>query len=231
MTRDHTAIEELLAARSLGGLDTDDLTTLEAELASHGECAECRRIQSGFDEVAGRLAFALDPVPLTSLTADEVLARVGGRGTPDGRQARPRRNDPWRAVAAVAAAIVLVVVTATVLRTRSAEVTLAAGQTFTTFEGPEGGGTLTLAYTPGRTGAFFWGSGLPDPGTGKVYEIWTIRGETPISGGCVRPATGGRLALFVDTDLDEADLMAVTVEDEACPEAPTTGPLYLAEIV
>jgi hypothetical protein len=92
-------------------------------------------------------------------------------------------------------------------------------QRVVTFDG-EGDAELAMAYVPGQSGAVFWGDDLPDPGAGQTYEIWMIQGETPVSGGCVTP-TDGRVALFVDANVSEAELMAVTLEPEVCPDAPT----------
>ena len=61
MTRDHRLIDELLAVRALDGLDEDDAARLDRELASHGDCAECRRLEAEHLEVAGMLPLALDP--------------------------------------------------------------------------------------------------------------------------------------------------------------------------
>ena len=76
MTRDHTTIEELLAVQALGGLDGDDVQTLAAERASHGDCEECARLEAEFSETAGRLAFSLEPVPVDDAMADRILADV-----------------------------------------------------------------------------------------------------------------------------------------------------------
>ena len=84
MTRDHALIDELLAVRALGGLDEDDAAVLERELAAHGDCAECRRLEAEHTEVAGMLALALDPVR---------WARTWRTGSsPDGRRPRPGRR-------------------------------------------------------------------------------------------------------------------------------------------
>jgi anti-sigma-K factor RskA len=225
MRRDHAAIEELLAVRALGGLDGDDAAALDELLASHGDCAECRRIRRDFEDVAGTLALSLDPVPLPSAVGERILAGTTRAATPP-----PRRGSPRWAMVAAAATLAVVVAAAGFLRPEPTEVTLAAGQTFTTFEGPPGGGTLTLAHTPGRPGAFFWGDDLPDPGRDRVFEIWMIRGDVPVSGGCVAPRPDGRLALYVDASLDDADVMAVTIEDASCPEAPTDDPVFVARL-
>jgi hypothetical protein len=86
-----------------------------------------------------------------------------------------------------------------------------------------------MAFTPGEPGAVFWGAGLPDPGTDRVYEIWMIEGDAAVSGGCVSPVDGV-VALSVDADIGTAETMAVTEESADCPSAPTTDPIMLADL-
>lgn len=237
MTRDHAAIEELLAVRALGGLDGEDAAELDRLLGAHGECPECRRLDAGFEEVAGRLAFALAPVAMPATIVDAIVATeqapsasAGSASPPPAeRRAPATRGRRGIAALAIAATLAAVVVAAGIVRSRPTPVTLAAGQTFTTFDAPDGSGGLTLAHTPGDAGAFVWGHDLLDPGEGRVYEIWMIQDGTPISGGCAAP-TDGRLALYLDARLDDAQVMAVTFEDPSCPSAPTTEPVYVAEL-
>jgi hypothetical protein len=214
MNRDHTVIEELLAVRALGGLDGDDVQLLERELASHGDCAECRRLEAAYEETAGHLAFALDPAPV-STDAAAVIA------------ARPGRNRPWLVFATVAAALVLVLVAVAVLGPRTIGVHPATQQTVVHFTGSAG--ELAMAYVPGQPGAILVGTGFDDPGPDKVYEVWMITGQTPTSGGCVRPHDGS-IATTVNGDVSGADLMAVTVEPASCPSQPTSQPVLTAPL-
>jgi hypothetical protein len=239
MTRDHSLIEELMAADALGGLDDDDRALLERERASHGDCAECREIASGFAEAAGRLGFVLTPEPVDETMADRILASsrttAEGPGSSDAapvvdlgarRAERSRRWGPLLAVAAVLAAAILAVAT---IRPSTTSVSQAStSQRIVAFSGqPEG--SLAMAFTPGEPGAVFWGAGLPDPGTDRVYEIWMIEGDTAVSGGCVTPVDGV-IALSVDADIGTAETMAVTEESADCPSAPTTDPIMLADL-
>ena len=42
--------------------------------------------------------------------------------------------------------------------------------------------------------------------------------------------TSGAGAAFLDADVSQAEVMAVTVESSACPDAPTTDPIFTAEL-
>jgi anti-sigma-K factor RskA len=214
MNRDHAVIEELLAVRALGGLDGDDLQLLERELASHGDCEECRRLEAAYEETAGLLAFALDPAPVSTPAADVIAAR-------------PARGRPWRVLATVAAALVLVIVAVAVLGPRTIGVHPSTQQTVVHFTGSAG--ELAMAYVPGQPGAILLGTGFDDPGPDKVYEVWMITGQTPTSGGCVRPHDG-EIATAVHGDVNGADLMAVTVEPASCPSQPTSQPVLTAPL-
>jgi hypothetical protein len=239
MTRDHAAIEELLAVRSLGGLDGDDVERLERELASHGECDECRRLTDELDETAGRIGFSLEPTPVDLEQADEILRRVNHPATqevgPTPRAPsidelgvrRARRGRTWPALAAAAVAFVLVVSGVAILGPlRSTGLTVTTDQAVVGFSGDEG--VLAMAYQPGKPGALFIGSGFADPGPDKVFEIWMLQGETAVSGGCVRPHDGSIVA-FVDADLGGTDRMAVTVEPDSCPSQPTSAPILVSD--
>jgi hypothetical protein len=225
--RDHSAIEELLAARALGGLDAGDDIELTRLMAEHGpDCEECRRLQDGFDETAGLLGFALDPVPVDPRIAERIVAQP--RPRPVRELPRQRRGRGWPALVAVAAAIVLVLATIAVFRPRTQTV---AGVSFTqqviTFDG--GSGEVAMAYSPGEPGALIVGRDLPPPGTDRTYEIWAITGTTAVSAGCVSPSDG-RLATFTNLDVSTSDVMAITVESSSCPSQPTTQPVYTATL-
>lgn len=240
MTRDHALIEELLSIHALGGLDGADVERLERERAAHGDCEECRRLEAGFGETAGWLASALDPEPVDAAMADRILG-VDRPSTPPapvpappddlGKRRRRSGERRWRAVAGIAAAmLVLVGAFAVITRHSPTAPTLRSDQRVVRFTAPPGStAQLSIAYTPGRSGAVLWGTGMPDPGRGKVYEIWTITRDNAVSGGCVRP-TDGAVAAYVHVDVGSADQMAVTLESASCPGSPTTAPVMTASL-
>ena len=234
MILDHAVIDEMLAIRSLGGLDEDDAALLEHELASHGDCDECRRLEAAHAEVAGMLAFALDPRPVDEGMTDRILAheqekeqrpdRAAAAQADELSRRRDARLGRWQAAFGVAAAITLVL--AFVLATRPDGGIKVPG-TIVAFNGAPG--ELAMAYSPGERSALVWGTGLPDPGTGKVYELWMFENGNPVRAACLTP-TDGAVAASLDADLSSAELMAVTVESNECPSAPTTDPIFTADL-
>jgi hypothetical protein len=240
MMRDHTLIEELLSVRALDGLDGDDLALLDDRRREHGDCVECLRLEAGFNEVAGLLGLSLGPVPVDLGMADEIMSRAGSAPAsvvgiapaPPGDGLAPRRARRRRLVAVIAAAAAALVAITAVVVIRPERTTpslrVSSDQRIVRFSGAAGA-SLAMAYTPGEPGVVMWGSGLPDPGPGKVYELWTIRGGTPTSAGCAEPADG-QIGVGLPASPVAGDLMAVTVESTACPSAPTTTPILTAQL-
>lgn len=235
---DHELIEELTSARALGALEPEDAAALQAEKASHGpDCAECRRLAAEAEEVAGRLAFAVDPVPLPEGFEDRVVAaataeRAALRPPSEGdrRTGRPPGGMRLRPLVAIAASIVLFVAgwLASDLLGEDAGQIL-PGARVVAFQG-EIDGRMAVAYTPGEPGVYVVGSDLEAPAADEVYELWMIRDGTPIPGACFRPGQDGSLFRFVDAEVENADTMAVTIEPSECSTQPTSDPILIAEI-
>jgi hypothetical protein len=232
MTLDHSLIEELMAADALGGLDPDDRELLSRERASHGSCEECARIEASFAEAAGRLGFALAPIPIEDSLADDILLRSAALApTPVAAEApapaapdvvdltRVReRRAPWLALVAVAAAFVLIV---------GYLVVRGPGGETAVLQGAGRAEHLEVTFSPGEPGASLTGTGFDALPAGQVYELWAIRGDTPIKASCFTP-DGGDVDLRVDAEIEIGDVMAVTVEP-ACATAPTTAPIITAD--
>lgn len=235
--RDHALIEELTAARALGGLDPEEAATLEAEMASHGpDCAECRRLEADADEVAGRLAFAVDPVALPEGFEDRVLATATREATGTAETAPrvlPRRKPTslgWlRPLVAAAAALALFVGGWAAGDLFEDDAVVPDGARVVTFEG-QAPGSLSVAYAPGTTGVYVLASDLETPPAGRVYELWMISDGTPVSGSCFRPAADGSVFRLVDADVGTTDTMAVTLEPSECSTRPTSDPILTAPI-
>jgi anti-sigma-K factor RskA len=242
MMVDRTEIEELLALEALGGLEPDDRARLDALLADAGpDAAECEELRAGFAETAAMLGTGLEPSPVSAGLEERTVAAALGDGhvTGDGSvggdggsaaiaPTHRRRN----ALIAIAAAIVLVAVGALGGYLTAPRNTQQALQDYRVvpFAPSDGtGGTMTLAVAPDGTNGYVIGSGLDAPAAGKTYELWTIKGDTPTSLGCVLPSNG-QVVLPVTGSFTTADVAAVTVESNACPAAPTTAPVMVATL-
>ena len=230
MMRSHERIEELIAFRSIYGLDPQEQAELEREMASHPpDCEECRRLETEYGEVGGRLAFALEPVALRPGFADETI-ELALAEAPATRPARA--GGLWRPLVAVAAALVLFAGGAIVGATVFGGAEVSSEATVLTFEpqDPNLTGTITAAFTPGEPGIYLQGSGLDPLSPDEVYELWLIEDETPAAAVCVQPGEDGSVFAFADTEAVTDALLAVTVEPSSCSDAPTTPPIWVAPI-
>jgi hypothetical protein len=229
MMRSHERIEELIAFRSIYGLDPQEQAELEREMASHpADCEECRRLETEYGEVGGRLAFALEPVALRPGFADETIELAIGEPPRSHRKAGSR----LRPLVAVAAALVLFAGGAIVGATVFGGAEVSSEATVLTFEpqDPNLTGTITAAFTPGEPGIYLQGSGLDPLSPDEVYQLWLIEGETPAAAVCVQPGEDGSVFAFADTEAVTDALLAVTVEPSSCSDAPTTPPIWVAPI-
>jgi hypothetical protein len=251
ITRSHEQIEELVAADALDGLEPAERDRLVAEMAAHGpDCPDCARLLTRYSEVAGWLALALHPAPLTEGAEERLIAAARGEpehGEPEhgGAAERPMPAAPpvtrWRRwVATAAAAAVLAAVggaagwalaprgggtngrfLAFVARPGIQVATLTSAQ----------GRTLAVAYRPGERTGWVLGTGLPDPAGGHVYELWYRPGGTS----AMRPAgtfvPGGGGAVTTEVELGGSfDALAVSVEPAGGSAQPTTQPIYLLSL-
>lgn len=228
-------IEELVAVRALGGLESAGVEQLDRAMAEHGPgCAECRRLEAEYDEVAGRLAFALDPVAIPEGFEDRVVALA----TREPRSVLEVERAPARAsragigrrlrpLVAIAASLV-VFAGGWAVGNLTGDDGVPTLTRVVAFQGEDG--NLSVAFRPGERGIYLLGSDLERPPEGSVYEVWLIQGETPIAGPCLVPAPDGSLFAYVDAEMGSTHTMAVTVEPETCSTAPTTEPVLTAQI-
>ena len=97
------------------------------------------------------------------------------------------------------------------------------------------------SVAPGASGRAFWsrsrglvftGSNLPPLPPGRVYQLWVVTPNAPVSAGLLRPDAQGRVSSVIQTpaDLPQPVAMALTVEPEGGVPAPT-GDRYLVGAV
>jgi hypothetical protein len=213
-TTEHERIEEILAVRALRGLDAGEVVEFDRLRTEHGlDCEVCARAELEFDEIAGRLGFALGPVAVPDGMEDALLARAleerpaepGPEAPPDeisrrraARTEREQRRPGRLARALTAAAAALVLLIGAFLGGYAAggggsngggtqqalAGYLAHPDTQVVRFSATDGGNLAVAYRPGQDQSFVFGTDLQPVPAGKQYELWLF----PPGGG--NPAPG-----------------------------------------
>jgi Anti-sigma-K factor rskA, C-terminal len=258
--RPHELIEELIAAEALDGLDAAERDRLFREMAAHGpDCPDCARLLAEYGEVAGWLALALDPVPLSADAEARLFQAVRGEPetSPEGTGGQPPTGGSagiltlpersartavgrWRRwVAAASVAAVLAGVAGAVgwaiaprgsgARSQFLAFVAEPGTEVATLAADKGR-SLAVAFHPGQREAWVIGTGLPDPQGGKVYELWYRTGTS------TRMEPAGTFSPEDGTVLAKVhvgsalDALAVSVEPQGGSKQPTSSPIYLVSV-
>jgi len=233
-----TGIHELTAGYALDALDPDERREYEAHLA---DCQRCREELASLAQTTEALAIAASgPAPPPGLR-DRILegARAEAQVVVP-FEPRWRRTVPVLAAAAAMAAVVALAVglwaerlsgdlddaRSALERARAAAAVLADPEARTValqagdgrlVVGPEGEAVLVL-------------DGMDPAPAGKTYELWIIEGDTPQRAGLF-PGRDGTDVVPVDGTVAEGDIVAVTIEDAAGVDAPTTTPIVASNPV
>ncbi|HEY4621096.1 MAG TPA: anti-sigma factor [Gaiellaceae bacterium] len=233
-----TGIHELTAGYALDALDPDERREYEAHLA---DCQHCREELASLAQTTEALAIAASgPAPPPGLR-DRILegARAEAQVVVP-FEPRRRRTVPVLAAAAAMAAVVALAVglwaerlsgdlddaRSALERARAAAAVLADPEARTValqagdgrlVVGPEGEAVLVL-------------DGMDPAPAGKTYELWIIEGDTPQRAGLF-PGRDGTDVVPVDGTVAEGDIVAVTIEDAAGVDAPTTTPIVASNPV
>ena len=90
-----------------------------------------------------------------------------------------------------------------------------------------GGGTATAHWSAELGSAVLEVAGLPELSDAETYELWYVRGETPVSAGTFTADEDSTVAVL-EGSMTAGDLIAVTVEPTGGSPtgAPTTNPLF-----
>lgn len=226
-----TDLHSLVAPYALDALDEHERAQFEAHL---DDCDDCRAELAGFVGTTTRLGEAEEQTPPPELRA-RLMAEVATT-----RQERPtvvalhkksalRRTLPRLAVAAAflvgavgAGGYVNERDAANDLRADRAAITalISASDATTIDKKFDGGGRVVLVSSDDADAAFIVASDLPGLEDGKVYQVWTVKGDSPTSQGVF--AKSGSMVM---EDLDGADRVAITVEPRGGSKLPTTEPI------
>ena len=237
MSRDHQQYEENVGAYLLGALPELETEVFERHLES---CSSCRSELAQLRVASEALPRAVEPV-LPPPELKESLMRTVWAEAAEREEARPKRR--WSrpflerlprltpALAATAAACVLAIgigigvgvsqiggggskaIAALVDHTRA----------------PSGSATLHLPSN--RKNALLSVQGLPDPGPGKVYEVWVQRGGTMAPAGALfSVGSGGSGSAGIPGSLEGAEAVAVTAERDGGALKPTQMPVITVKL-
>ena len=225
---EHETLRELTAAYALDALEPEDERVLEEHLRV---CAECREEVASFADTAAALAYGVEaPAPPDALRGRILTAARAERENVV--PLRPRRTPVLvaSAVAAVAAvaAIALGVWASSLSNSLDEEreaVRILAGADRTValsgadgrvFVGPSGEAALVVRN-------------LERAPADKTYEAWIIRAGKPARAG-VFEGKDDRDVVKLDGTVEPGSTVAVTVEREGGVDAPTTDPIFSAQV-
>jgi anti-sigma-K factor RskA len=223
-----------------GAYALDALTPEEAaEFRRHLEgCPSCRDEVLEFRRAAARMGAAEAEAPPEHLRArvldaagrtPQVPPRVASGRQEPGPRGAPRR---LRWLAAAAAAVVVAGGAAVGVQTLvdDGDEDGLAPQAAQVFEAPDvqratvetaNGGELTVGVSPSRNEMAVDTRALPDPGEGRVYQIWAVHGEEMVSAAVLTDPEAGTAMGMPAEDTE----VAITVEPEGGSEQPTSDPI------
>ena len=233
-------IHALSGAYALGALADDEAAEFEEHLRG---CDPCRAEVGEFREVAARLGQAAAEAPPESLRHRVLTHADRVRQDPPAPvaigTARTRRLRVVMALAAAALVGIVGVVggglldqdesgtppqVGPVLADPAARV-FAADDAETKAVTTANGGTIRVAVSRGRDRMAVDARELPDPGEGKVYQLWTGHGEEMIDAGVLPPGTTGAAMPLPEP----GDTVNLTVEPEGGSAQPTSAPIVTVE--
>jgi anti-sigma-K factor RskA len=89
-------------------------------------------------------------------------------------------------------------------------------------------GTVATAHWSPSTGqSVLVADGMPELADGTTYELWFVRGQTPIAAGIFQPDADGKATAVLQGEMHAGDVIAVTVEPAGgSPDGtPSTDPV------
>ncbi|MCC6237110.1 MAG: anti-sigma factor [Dehalococcoidia bacterium] len=94
------------------------------------------------------------------------------------------------------------------------------------FEAPAvvGASRGTVTYDPSSGLMLFAASGLPPAPPDSEYQLWLVRGTTPLSLGTFTPTSDGRASVAAELRIARGEVLAVTLEALGGSPAPTSAP-------
>jgi anti-sigma-K factor RskA len=231
----HADLKGQAGAYVLGALDADERESFEAHLSG---CDACREEVRSLRRVADALSRSVpDRTPRPELR-ERVLASFPGASS--AAPTRPAGGLPgalrsWLPLAAMLALTVGIGIYAARLQDRVAELQSAMGVLAApdlvsidlAGQAPAPQASARALWSRAR-GMVFTVSNLPPLPAGRVYQVWVVTAQAPISAGLLTPGPGGAEQTFFNTppDIPPPAAVAVSIEPAGGVPAPT-GEIYL----
>jgi anti-sigma-K factor RskA len=237
MSRDHQQYEENVGAYLLGALPELEAEVFEGHLES---CPSCRRELEQLRVASEALPHAVEPVVPPPELKESLMktvwaeAAVREKERPKRRWSRPFLERLPRLTPAFAAAMAACVLAIGVgIGIGISQIGGSSSKTVTALvdhsRAPSGAATL---HVPGdRENALLTVQGLPNPGAGKVYEVWVQRGgEMKPAGALFSVGSGGSGSAGIPGSLKGAEAVAVTAERDGGSLKPTQMPVLTVKL-
>ena len=176
------------------------------------------------------------PAPPVEPRADHIPELVEEPEDPEQAFTRSRRKAAWFGLAASIAVLLAIALALPVrgMMTPQDPVSVAlqqvesASDARTTTVDLDGNGKATLHWSDSTQQAVFVADGMAAAPENHDYELWIVRGDTPISLGVMHADAKGSAAVLAD-GFEPGDALAVTVEDRGGSPtgAPTSDPVVV----
>jgi anti-sigma-K factor RskA len=236
MGRSHEELKDLLVPYALGAVPEDEMAEIRAHIL---ECEECMAEADSFADVASSLAYAAPPEELPRGFADRVIDLVHEERSAPARSPARSRAPRWRVLEALSFAALLIVVgvlSFSLIDARK-DVEYDRHVVSVLLDSDEGlkldgsGARGTVVSADGE--ALFVASGLEDPPSDRVYQLWLMHGDcaSSTSSDCTVVSAGtfegrdGVAIVRTSKPLHGFENAAVTIEPDGGSEAPTTTPV------
>ena len=226
----HEEQVENIGAYALGALPELEAQVFERHLMG---CTACQDELERLNQATEALPRSVTPYPAPESVKESLMAVVR-QEAPRAQQPEPARRRgfsfTWprlRPALAMAAAALLVAL-AVVGLTRDAGDTRTVTAQVDAARVPEG--TATLSIPEDDEDAVLRVEGLPDPGRGRIYQVWVQRGDEVVPVSIFSVDSAGEGAAAVPGSLEDATAVMVTRERRGGADAPTETPLLSAEV-
>jgi anti-sigma-K factor RskA len=241
MIKDHREYEENVAAYLLGALNEHEREQFEAHLES---CPNCRRELDELRVASEALPRAVEPVVPPPALKESLMRTVWDEAGERHEEAKPERR--WlrpflgrflelKPAMAVGLAVALLAI-GTAIGIGVGDLSGGGGGERTVAglvdhsRAPAGNASLTVPSDNGK-GAILSVQGLPDPGPGKVYEVWVQRGGVmEPAGSLFAVGSGGSGTAAIPGKLAGAEAVAVTAERDGGTLKPTQMPVITVKL-